>query len=99
MDTQTVLLVGGAIAGLVAITKSALPDIPSRSLPLVVLAYSVALVGAAAYSGAFHGTLFDGIVATIGQAVSALGLREAVIGAAPSMSALPSRILPKPPAA
>lgn len=91
MDTQNMLVVGGAIAGLVAISKAGFPSIPARTLPLMVLAYSVIVVGIAAQSGAFTGTLFDGLVAVVGQAVSALGLREAIITAAPVMGTLPNR--------
>lgn len=91
MDAQNMLVIGGVIAGLVAITKAGVPAIPSRALPLVVLAYSTVVVGAAAYSGAFSGSLFEALVAVVGQAVSALGLREATINAAPKMGALYSR--------
>ena len=94
MDAPTMLVVGGAIAALVAITKAAVPGLPARTLPLLVLAYSAAFVGAAYYSGIATGTLFDALVAVVGQAASALGLREAVVTAAPVMSTLPSRPQP-----
>lgn len=91
MNPQTLLVIAGLIAGLVAITKAAIPDLPAKRLPLLVLAFSVIAVGAAFYSGAFSGSLFDLLVAIVGQAASALGLREAVVAVAPPLAALPSR--------
>lgn len=86
MDTGLTLGVGATLAALVAIIKSAVPDIPSRALPLLVLALAVVVVGVGAWSGEVQGTPFGLLAQVVGQTVAALGIREGIVAAAPRVS-------------
>lgn len=86
MTVETMLVLGGMIAALVAILKAAFPALPSRALPLVVLAISAGVVMVGAASGEVTGSAFALLQAVVGQTVTALGLREGVVAAVPRAS-------------
>lgn len=82
---------GAAIAGMVALIKSAFPALPARVIPLIVLAVSFGVVAIGIYSGELDMRPLEALMAIVAQAVSALGAREALVSALPQASALPSR--------
>ncbi len=94
MDVTTIggaLGLGAGIAGVTALIKAAFPALPSRRIPLLVLALSAAVVGIGLASGELTMRPLEALLAIIGQAVTALGAREGVAAVAPRVSTLPSR--------
>ena len=86
MDMSTTLVLGGMIAALVAIIKTAVPALPPRLLPPLVLALAIVVVAVGAVSGEVTGSPFALLQTVVGQTVTALGLREGLVAAAPRVS-------------
>ena len=95
METGVLVGIGATLAVLVAIIKSAFPSLPSRTLPLVVLALAIVVIGVGAWSGDVQGSLFDLMQLAVAQAAIAVGIREGAITAVPKASSLIDRE-PKP---
>ena len=92
MDTSTTLGIGAAIAAGVAILKQALPFLPSRAIPLVVLALSGVLVGLGVASGNIARDPLAIALQIVSQTASTMGIREGLVAALPGASALPTVI-------
>lgn len=86
MDVTTTLGFGATLAILVAFIKQGFPDLPSRALPLVVLALASVVIGVGAVSGEVEGGPFALIELVVAQTATAIGLRSAAVAAVPRVS-------------
>lgn len=79
----TLLAIGAALATLVAMIKMAVPTMPARVIPLVVLVLSAALIGLGVASGAVPPDPLGVVLQVVAQAAATLGIREGVVAAIP----------------
>ena len=80
----TLLAIGAALATLVAMIKMAVPTMPPRAVPLVVLVLSGVLVGLGVASGAIPADPLGVVLQVVAQAAATLGIREGVVAAIPA---------------
>lgn len=88
MEVGATLGIGAALAALVAIVKMAIPDLPARVIPVLVLVLAAIFVGLGVAGGSIAPDPLAVVLAVVSQAATTLGIREATVAAIPAAAAI-----------
>jgi len=88
MEVGATLGIGAALAALVAIVKMAVPDLPARAVPVLVLVLAGVLVGLGVMEGTIAREPLAVVLAVVSQTATTLGIREATVAAIPGAATI-----------